>query len=277
MTRRSTRDHIVQTADRLFYEKGFEATSFADIAEAVGISRGNFYHHFKKKDDILEAVIELRLANTQAMLDCWEEGGDDPLARILSFIRILIANRAKIMAFGCPVGTLSAELAKLDHAAHQRAASIFKLFGGWLAEQFRRLGRGDDAEALALRLLARSQGVAAIAAAFRDEAFIRSEVAELEIGSTRSSGHPSASQRASSMMRTGGDRLSDKSSRKDREAGVLLAGRRRSLSSRKETRGAYCFPEIRREQSRRGGAFCRDTRPGSPRASKTASSIASAL
>ncbi|MFM2281198.1 MAG: hypothetical protein RLZZ444_3429, partial [Pseudomonadota bacterium] len=60
MARPKTRDEIVQVADRLFYEQGFDSTAFADIAEAVGISRGNFYHHFKTKDDILAAVIALR-------------------------------------------------------------------------------------------------------------------------------------------------------------------------------------------------------------------------
>jgi len=46
-------------ADRLFYEQGFEHTSFANIADAVNISHGNVYHHFKSKDDILDAVIIL--------------------------------------------------------------------------------------------------------------------------------------------------------------------------------------------------------------------------
>lgn len=57
MPPQSTRNLIVEEADALFYESGFEATSFAEIAKAVGISRGNFYHHFKTKDDILDAVI----------------------------------------------------------------------------------------------------------------------------------------------------------------------------------------------------------------------------
>lgn len=47
-----TRARIVAEADRLFYERGYEATSFADVADAVGISRGNFYHHFKSKDTL---------------------------------------------------------------------------------------------------------------------------------------------------------------------------------------------------------------------------------
>ena len=58
MTGAATRDHIVEIADQLFYQQGYEHTSFADIAEAVNISRGNFYYHFKAKDEILNAVNE---------------------------------------------------------------------------------------------------------------------------------------------------------------------------------------------------------------------------
>lgn len=38
----TTRDHIIQATDPLCYERGSEKTSFADIAESVQISRGNF-------------------------------------------------------------------------------------------------------------------------------------------------------------------------------------------------------------------------------------------
>ena len=188
----STRNLIIEKADALFYEGGFEATSFADIATAVGISRGNFYHHFKTKDDILDAVIVLRMERTRAMLDGWQAEGEGPRERILSFIHMLIANRAKIMAFGCPVGTLCSELAKLDHAAQKRATEILGLFRDWLAGQFHALGAGDQAEALALHLLAWSQGVAVMATAFRDEAFICSEVAGIErwMANATSLSHP---------------------------------------------------------------------------------------
>lgn len=176
-----TRDQILEAADKLFYERGFEATSFTDIADAVGISRGNFYYHFKSKDDILEAVIALRSERTRAMLDRWAAEGDTPQARIRCFIRILIANRAKIMRHGCPVGTLSNELAKLDHAYQAQASSLFMLFRTWLAHQFAALGRKKDADALAMHLLARSQGVATLANAFHDEAFIKSEVEQMNL------------------------------------------------------------------------------------------------
>ena len=175
-----TRQHIVEAADRLFYEHGFEATSFADIAKAVGLSRGNFYYHFRAKDEILDAVIALRVANTQAMLDAWDESAATPAERIRRFIHILVVNRTTIMAHGCPVGTLCNELAKLDHVSKDDAAKLFTLFRGWLARQFNALGREDDADALAMHILMRSQGVATLATALRDEDFIRREVEAMD-------------------------------------------------------------------------------------------------
>ncbi|CAH1694806.1 Transcriptional regulator TetR family [Hyphomicrobiales bacterium] len=175
-----TRRQIVDAADRLFYAHGFDATSFADIANEVGLSRGNFYYHFKTKDEILDAVIAQRVATTNAMLDAWEEDATSPADCIRSFARILIMNRAKIIAYGCPVGTLCNELAKLDHVAKDDAIRLFALFRDWLFRQFTMLGREADAEALALHILMRSQGVATLATAFHDEDFIRREVADME-------------------------------------------------------------------------------------------------
>ena len=179
MSDKTTRDHIVEAADQLFYHRGFEHTSFADIADVVQISRGNFYYHFKTKDEILDAVIDQRLANTESMLEQWEENGGHPADRVRSFIHILIANQAKIMRYGCPVGTLCAELAKLNHASQAEASKLFTLFRDWLGRQFTLLGRAADADTLAMHLLARSQGVATLASAFHDKKFIEREVRQM--------------------------------------------------------------------------------------------------
>ncbi|GAB2178276.1 TetR/AcrR family transcriptional regulator [Dongia sp. agr-C8] len=181
----STRAEIVAAADALFYRQGYAQTSFADIAAVVEISRGNFYHHFKSKDEILDAVIEARIAKRERLLERWEREAEGPAPKssadcIRSFINILIANRNDIQRYGCPVGTLTAELAKLDHPSQPDANRLFGLFRAWLAKHFAALGRKADADKLALHLLARSQGVAALANAFHDEAFIRREVRLME-------------------------------------------------------------------------------------------------
>lgn len=180
MPDRTTREQIVEAADQLFYRQGYEHTSFSDIADVVRISRGNFYFHFKSKDEILGAVIDLRLANTRARLAQWEADATNPEDRVRSFIHMLIANRADIKRYGCPVGTLCGELGKLAHASQAEAAELFTLFRGWLRRQFALLGREADADALAMHLLARSQGVATLASAFHDDAFIRQEVQQMD-------------------------------------------------------------------------------------------------
>ena len=177
----SKREQIIQAADQLFYQQGFEHTSFAHIAEAVKVSRGNFYYHFKSKDEILTAVINFRLADTQTKLDQWKIEGATPQDRILSFINIMIMNRAKIKQFGCPVGTLTTELSKLNHPALNEANQIFTLFREWLKQQFLLLGHKKQADELAMHLLARSQGIATLANAFHDERFIKKEVSNLTL------------------------------------------------------------------------------------------------
>jgi hypothetical protein len=74
------------------------------------------------------------------------------------------------------VGTLCQELAKLDHGAQAHANQLFTLFRIWLARQFTQLGHKKRADALALHLLGRSQGVATMANTFRDASFLQREV-----------------------------------------------------------------------------------------------------
>lgn len=180
-----TREQIVDTANRLFYEQGYESTSFASIAEAVGISRGNFYYHFRTKDEILEAVIQARLASTREMLACWHTSATTPLERIRRFIRIVIQNRDDIENYGCPVGTLTNELAKLGHPARAQAIGIFELFRSWLREQFEALGRSADADDLALHMLMFSQGAATLSNALGERDYVQREVDRLDAWLTR--------------------------------------------------------------------------------------------
>ena len=46
------RMEIVQAATKLFLEKGFSGTSMSDLAQAWGIKKASFYHHFRSKDEL---------------------------------------------------------------------------------------------------------------------------------------------------------------------------------------------------------------------------------
>ena len=53
-----TRLRIVEAATKLFARKGFYGTSIAALAEATGLTKGAFYHHFESKEAIFFAVVE---------------------------------------------------------------------------------------------------------------------------------------------------------------------------------------------------------------------------
>lgn len=52
---------IMDAAEKLFFEKGFDRTSVSEIVRTVGIAQGTFYYYFKAKDDILGAIIERQI------------------------------------------------------------------------------------------------------------------------------------------------------------------------------------------------------------------------
>lgn len=51
---------IIETAERLFYLKGYEQTSVQDVLDELHLSKGGFYHHFESKLSLLEAICEKR-------------------------------------------------------------------------------------------------------------------------------------------------------------------------------------------------------------------------
>ena len=170
------RQRIVSAADQLFYQQGFENTSFSDIAGAVDISRGNFYYHFKSKDEILDAVIEKRCIDIKKMLSSWEQPDNKPEQNISLYIDMLVRNQDNIKNHGCPVGSMCTELNKINHFMHNDAIKMHTLFRDWLTKQFEQLGHEKDAQQLAMHLLARGQGIATITSSFEDEAFLLKEV-----------------------------------------------------------------------------------------------------
>lgn len=174
-----TRANIAECAMKLFYAHGYEGTSFSDIVEASGLVRGNIYHYFKSKDDILKAVIEQHLAGYQALLSQWEHETTDPKARLLAFVEMITSRKAELANFGCPIGTLNTELAKDRRDLQLTARALFDLFRDWLASRFRELGKGAEADAMALHLLGRAQGIAVIAHVYRDTKLLQRETDQL--------------------------------------------------------------------------------------------------
>lgn len=55
---KDSRDHILTTAFRLFFAKGFKEVTMAELVRESGLSKGAFYHYFESKADLYDAVLE---------------------------------------------------------------------------------------------------------------------------------------------------------------------------------------------------------------------------
>ena len=86
------RQAILDTAEALFFERGYEETSVQDILDAMELSKGGFYHHFESKMAVLEAVSARRAERkfTQAAreLRASSLGALEKLNRLFSLVNI---------------------------------------------------------------------------------------------------------------------------------------------------------------------------------------------
>lgn len=84
------REAILDSAQMLFAEQGYDVTSIGDIIARTGISRGGFYHYFSAKEDLLQAIA-CRYAATSAREA--EEAVADPtldaFSRLSAFFRAM--------------------------------------------------------------------------------------------------------------------------------------------------------------------------------------------
>ena len=174
-----TRQRIIDAANQLFYRKGYNRTSFTDVVDAAEVPRGNIYYYFKTKDDILKAVIANRLEIISAMLGDWDKSISQPLDRLERFVRIMYDSTPALLRSGCPMGSLTVELAKDQPQLKEEAKALFDLFQRWLANQFIGLGYPEEARDLSLRLLARGQGLIVIAQVYQDPGFLERGTQEL--------------------------------------------------------------------------------------------------
>lgn len=59
-------NEILDAADKLFFSKGYNATTISDIAQKIGVAQGMLYYYFKSKEEVLERLLERYAADLVA-------------------------------------------------------------------------------------------------------------------------------------------------------------------------------------------------------------------
>jgi AcrR family transcriptional regulator len=150
-TRKSTREKLVDSALYLFWLKGYEATPVAEILEHSGTNAGSFYHFFKRKEDLLLAVLDRYVESLDAVIVApVRERFSDPIERVFGILEFYRKNlEATDCAYGCPIGRLALEIPPEQTAVHRRLADNFD---GWTAAVERCLAEAGDALAAGVDL-----------------------------------------------------------------------------------------------------------------------------
>jgi len=178
-TKADSRTRLLQAAEKTTYRKGFGQTTLADIAKEARVPLGNVYYYFPTKDSIGEALVARRIARFRKLL---EELGqaESPAERLCGFVDVKVRNRAELTRSGCPVGTWCSELHKQGGPVAKKSTVLFVDALRWLEEQFRELGRGDEARGLAVHLLSATQGISVLAHTFHDADLLEMEAKRLK-------------------------------------------------------------------------------------------------
>ncbi|HEY2780834.1 MAG TPA: TetR/AcrR family transcriptional regulator [Steroidobacteraceae bacterium] len=182
-----TRTRLVLAAMQLFWEKGYNSTSIAEVLQSAKVNSGSLYYFFPGKVDLLVAVLDTYHDGIRSMLlePAWA-GVNDPIEKIFALLARYRRSLAETDCFyGCPIGSLALELHEPDPAVRERLA---KNFSAWidaivecLQEAKARIPAELNRRELAQFVLTTMEGGVMQARTFRDIDYFDAAVRQLRL------------------------------------------------------------------------------------------------
>jgi AcrR family transcriptional regulator len=123
-----TKQRVIRSAMRLFAERGYQATTIAEIAREAEANAGSVYFFFPTKQEILLAVLKTYCEGLEHMLlhPTWQNV-PDPIDRVFALLEryrsFLIETECR---YGCPIGVLALELHEPDPPVREMLAVNFE-------------------------------------------------------------------------------------------------------------------------------------------------------
>jgi TetR/AcrR family transcriptional repressor of nem operon len=162
-----TRRKVLGEAAAAIRKHGPDGIGVADLMAKAGLTHGGFYAHFKSKDELIAESISTMFDDRHAFfLSCVE--GQEPAKALAAFVDgYLSAKHREAIQSGCPLPSLSGDVARLPPAARKRFATGTRRLTNALAEMLRAIGKAE-AQQLAASMLAEMVGALALSRAIAD-------------------------------------------------------------------------------------------------------------
>jgi TetR/AcrR family transcriptional repressor of nem operon len=186
---RSTREGILKAATRLMHVRGYQNTSLDDVLRESGVGKGNFYYHFRSKEDLGYALLDQLVAGflERTLEPCFSDVDTPRLTQIRCFLdRVLEAQRQRKCIGGCAMGNLASELSDVHEGFRARLASVFIAWRDRLtlalreAQQRGEVVQGCQPESIGHFLVAGLEGALLLSKVSRDIGVMEQCVVELK-------------------------------------------------------------------------------------------------
>lgn len=154
----SRRDHLVDTALNLFYREGFHATGIDRILSEAGVAKMTLYNHFRSKEDLIVATLQLRDERFREwLMETVEKKAKKPHKRLLALFDAIDEHVAKRDYSGCMFVNAAAEYASRKDPVHRVAANHKQLLLDYITGLAKDAGAKKSAD-LARQLLVLMDG-----------------------------------------------------------------------------------------------------------------------
>ncbi len=133
MASTETRDFVLDVAQEFVQTRGFNAFSFRDVAEQVGIKTASIHYYFPTKSELCRALIARQREQVKAVLAEIDFEEKDPRKKLFRYVAVYkstleIGNRM------CMCGMLAAEFTTLDSPIVEELRSSFDDHESWLTQ-----------------------------------------------------------------------------------------------------------------------------------------------
>lgn len=164
-----TRARVLKEAAREIRDKGPGGIGVAAIMARAGLTHGGFYAHFKSKDALVTAALDAMFEDARARFDR-SAGEGDPRTALRGYVDFYLSPAHRdARDRGCPLPSLSGDLARGDAEARARFGSGIKGLTARVAEKLERIAYADPDRGAA-SLVAEMVGAVALARAVADPA-----------------------------------------------------------------------------------------------------------
>lgn len=121
----AARQQILETASKLFYEKGIPYVGINEVIVESGVAKRTLYRWFSSKDKLIEEVMKYRAERwIQWFEQAVTESGNTPKERLLATFDVLREWYASPGFRGCPFINAVLEIADASHEAHHVSINL---------------------------------------------------------------------------------------------------------------------------------------------------------